>query len=184
MPHESAHILGEVVSVRLSLHELALQRLQDAERPLQPLNRLCLVGAPSVRASVWQETALRAVAAEADAEDPNAPLTGLLLVLPTGWLHFVEGSLPSLSAYLALLQKEEAAGGLTRIKVASCMDDVPARTFGRWNYSKLDASRNNYTEVRAPRPRPPRSPIETSGGDSPFARGCMLKFRVHSHCTS
>lgn len=146
---------GEPIATgeRETLLGLTLRLLAERDKPLQPLSRLCIVGASSGpgQASNWHERALQSIAADADPDDAHAPLTGLFLVLPTGWIHFVEGSLPGLSAYVRLLREEEASGGAVRgVKVASCMDDVPSRTFSRWNSTKLDVPRSNYVEVRTP----------------------------------
>lgn len=135
---------------RVSLHDLTLQRHESQAKPLQPLGRLCLVGGPHPSIGSWHEKAVRTVTKAADPKDQNAQLTGLLLVVQTGWIHLVEGSTPSLSAYLSLLRAEEQTGGAVRtVKVASCMDDVPRRTFSRWVNSKIDVARNNYMEVGA-----------------------------------
>jgi hypothetical protein len=160
---------------RETLHGLTLRRLREQGKPLQPLGRLCIVGVGASSgpgsASSWHERALRSVAADADADDAHAPLTGLFLALPTGWIHFVEGSLPGLSAYVRLLREEEQqAGGAVRgVKVASCMDDVPNHAFSRWNMTKLEVSRNNYVEV----PMPP-SPFCPYSSASPLGRPTAL----------
>ena len=75
----------------------------------------------------------------------STDVTGLLLCLPTGWIHLVEASQASLSELLRVLNRATSGGGnLTEVKVISSMDDVPKRNFATWSHKGLDVQRGNY----------------------------------------
>mmetsp|Transcript_124 Transcript_124/g.273 ORF Transcript_124/g.273 Transcript_124/m.273 type:complete len:244 (+) Transcript_124:21-752(+) len=138
---------------RLSLQSVTLQRLERANRPLQQLNRLCLVGTlrESVscdRVSDWFQSQARL---HGDTADTTSIVTGMQLLLPPGFLVIMESSLPSLSAMMRALQAEISLGdGMLEImKVVSCMDDVPSRCFNGWSFKTLDVAKSNYMEVDA-----------------------------------
>eukprot|EP00312_Isochrysidales_sp_CCMP1244_P000353 CAMPEP_0196669072 /NCGR_PEP_ID=MMETSP1090-20130531/384_1 /TAXON_ID=37098 /ORGANISM="Isochrysis sp, Strain CCMP1244" /LENGTH=249 /DNA_ID=CAMNT_0042006569 /DNA_START=16 /DNA_END=765 /DNA_ORIENTATION=+ len=125
---------------------------QRGEKSLQPLCRLCLAGSSNASQGTsvgdWHQSTVRKIDASGESDlEPRAPLTGLLLTLPSGWIHFLEGHPPSMSEYLQQLTTAEAAGILSSIKVVSCMDDAPARSFGDWLACSVEVARGNYMDV-------------------------------------
>lgn len=141
--------------------DATLGRLERSQRPLQPLNRLLLIGAatPGVdgpQLTEWHEKQVNAVKAivmdmekvpGGEASDTSSSITGLLLSLPTGWIHMVEASLSTLTELLTAIKQGADTGVLTNVKVVSAMEDINNRTFSFWSHKQLDVGRGNYEEV-------------------------------------
>jgi len=139
---------------RVSLQSITLQRLESTSRPLQPVNRLVIVGsadAPAASIADWFEQRVHMRGGDVADGDMSSLVTGLLLMFPTGWIHIIEGSLPSLSLLIREMLKEldTAAGAFRAVKVVSCMDDIPARSMSRWQHNEVAVQRGNYAEVDA-----------------------------------
>mmetsp|Transcript_19411 Transcript_19411/g.41045 ORF Transcript_19411/g.41045 Transcript_19411/m.41045 type:complete len:258 (-) Transcript_19411:229-1002(-) len=141
----------EEPAARPTLHSVVIERLKRLNRPLQPINRICLVGKATGGGGAKAVASFfeRNVRSVGDAIDTSSLLTGMLLQLPTGWLCLMEGALASLSVLLSALHKESKCedASVGEMKVICIMDDVGDRTFSRWTHTTLDVSRNNYMEL-------------------------------------
>lgn len=125
-----------------TLLEASLQRVEESEtRTLQPVTRMAIVGklapaAPAEGFGVW-----------CDAQLKDAPLTGCLLLLPTGWVQMIEGPSTAVVPFLNALLAQTAGGLLASAKVIYAAEDVADRAFPTFCYKELSVLRGNYTEV-------------------------------------
>ena len=123
-----------------TLLDRSLELLEEAGLSLVPEARVCLVGqlAPGTTGATfgsWCEMTLKKAC-------PTA--TGLLLMLPTGFLHTFEGPQPELSRFL----KELAASGtLAAARVIAQQESVRTRYFPHWIAKEGSAMRSNYMEL-------------------------------------
>ena len=120
--------------------------LAAAERSMQPLARVCLVGR-------FEQAADRSQFAKScheqfDALEEEKRVTGLLLTLPTGWILLGEGPHASLRTFLRSTNGQMGTM-FEGIKVIHSSEDVPRRHFQTWGAKDADAVRNNYAEVDA-----------------------------------
>ena len=142
--------------------EAKLERLDRTNRPQQPLSRMCLVGRAADGVSAdevveWHETKVRAVQqhvmdlekAHGDSGDTSSAVTGMLIYLPTGWLHVVECSHATLSELLLAFTDGVALDKLRDVKVVATTDDIAGRSFVNWSHKQLDVQRGNFQEVDA-----------------------------------
>ncbi len=147
---------------RMSMLEAKLERLDRTNRPQQPLSRMCLVGRAADGVSAdevveWHETKVRAVQqhvmdlekAHGDSGDTSSAVTGMLICLPTGWLHVVECSHATLSELLLAFTDGVALDKLRDVKVVATTDDIAGRSFVNWSHKQLDVQRGNFQEVDA-----------------------------------
>ena len=126
--------------------QVTLDRLKDAGRSLQPLARICLVG--RFEQGVDKSSHERTCRAHFSALDEEKGVTGLLMMLPSGWIHLVEGPHASLTGFLRTLHGQ--VGAIHEgIKVIHSAEDVLQRSFSSWNAKEVSAVRNNYAEVDA-----------------------------------
>jgi len=120
-----------------------LTELAPRPAPLLPLGRVCLVGALSEPSA----TAAFAKWVSPFFEKP-AEVTGLLLLLESGWIMTVEGPSADLIAFLRKLHQQLAAGKMvSTAKVVSCQEDVRSRYFPTWAHHKMSVLRSNYAEI-------------------------------------
>jgi len=126
--------------------QLVFDNLAAAERSLQPLGRICLVGRFEQGAAKGAfEKSCRDTFGEFVGEKA---VTGLLLIFPTGWIQLVEGIHESLTIFLRSVTKQ--LGNMHEgVKVIHSAEDVPKRHFQSWNAKDVNAVRNNYAEVDA-----------------------------------
>lgn len=101
-----------------------LQRLDTAGVSITPMNRVFLAG------SVAEGFKPEAVIAAHEAAFSGLDVTGLMLILPTGWVGIVEATLKPLSALLKKLDEEEC---VANVKMVGHNEDVPARYFTFWS---------------------------------------------------
>ena len=140
--------------------EAKLERLDRTNRPQQPLSRMCLVGraadgVSSEEVVEWHEQKVRAVQqhvmdmekVHGDSGDTSSAVTGLLICLPTGWLHVVECSHTTLSELL--LAFNDGVDKLKGVKVVASTDDIAGRAFVNWSHKQLDVQRGNFQEIDA-----------------------------------
>jgi hypothetical protein len=125
-----------------SLLDASLEHLEGAGHSLQLLTRVCLVGrcAPGSPAAAF---------ASSCADLCKPPLvTGLLLMLPDGWLQTVEGPTASLVPFLRALDKLQQQGEkLSAVKIVSVQEDVRARYFNSWGSKSVSVVRSNFMEI-------------------------------------
>jgi hypothetical protein len=124
-----------------SLLDVALEGLDAAGRGLQPVARVCLLGqlAADVLASDhghWCASHL------------SPQLTGLLLLLPGGWLHTIEGPYPELAAFLKMVAAEQPSK-IAGVRIIAAQEDVRSRCFPHWSYKEASVQRSNYAEIDA-----------------------------------
>ena len=126
-----------------SLLDVGLERLAAAERGLQPIARVCLVGSLSPGASADAFGAWCA-----DFCKPPAAVTGLLLLFPTGWLQTMEGPTADLLPLLHAMAAQLDPGAMLRtVSVISAQEDVRGRYFSTYVHRQVSAVRNNYCEI-------------------------------------
>jgi len=121
----------------VSLLAMTMDRLAQAGRPLEPTNRIVVLGklAEGVTAQMFVSMHEQAVGKD---------VAGLLLLLPSGFAEILEGPLVALRSVLRMLSNEAlVANG----KVAGFTEDVPARNFSCWSSKELDVQRSNFVEV-------------------------------------
>lgn len=126
-----------------SLLSYSVAALEGASRSLQPITRVCLVGrlAPGAAAasfSSWCQAFTK----------PPAQLTGLLLLLPTGWLQIVEGPPADVVSFVRAMEAQLAPGEhLSVAKVVSTQEDVRERFYPGWSSKSVSVVRTNYTDI-------------------------------------
>lgn len=125
----------------MSLVDTVLDKLQAAGRGLTPLTRVCLVGqlAPGTSASHFGDWCSNVTADHRD-------VTGLLLLLPTGWIQTIEGPAADVMPYLHAIAGQ-LGNLLSSVKVIGCQEDVRGRYFMEWAFTQANALRNNYAEL-------------------------------------
>lgn len=121
----------------VSLLAMTMDRLAQAGRPLEPINRIIVLGkrAEGVNVETFVSTHEQTVGKD---------VTGLLLLLPGGFVEIVEGPLVALRSVLRMLSNE---GLVANGKVAGFTEDVPRRSFSCWSSKELDVQRSNFVEV-------------------------------------
>lgn len=147
--------------------QVMIDRLSDAGRSLQPIARICMLGSlkHGVDKSFYEKWCRKQL--------DQGEVTGLLLLMPTGWIQLLEGSHALLVAFLRSLDVEL---GTTHeaIKVIHAAEDVPKRMFRIWNAREVNIARKNYAEVNT-KLLPSLLGETTIGG--PFSR-CKTFLRV------
>jgi len=129
---DSATLLGTV-----------LDRLNENNRSLVTLSRVCLVGklsgtTPEAAFSAWCDNYFR----------PPADVTGLLLQLDSGFIVTMEGATNDLLPFLrALTDQLEPGGSCSSAKVVAQQEDVRGRYFPKWSTHKMSVVRSNYAEL-------------------------------------
>lgn len=126
----------------MSLLDVTLERVEAAGRGLQPLTRVSLIGRLAVGTSA---DAFAGVCAE-HCKAPGRDLTGLLMLLPNGWIQTVEGSHQDVLPYLRVLAAQFADGKLAKLSVISSQEDIRGRYFKSWASKSVSAQRSNYSE--------------------------------------
>ncbi|KAL3926987.1 MAG: hypothetical protein SGPRY_003034 [Prymnesium sp.] len=122
--------------------QLALESMRRASQPLLPLSRLCLVGQTAEGGGKAWEKFCTTIVREA----PDDGITGLLLVLPSGWVMLAEGSHPALMSLLHAIRGQQ--GKLIHLgRVIHQSEDVPARFFSAWGTKATSVVRHSYSEV-------------------------------------
>lgn len=127
----------------MSLLDTVTDSLAAAGRPLVTLSRVCLVGklsgvVPDATFKTWCETYVRS----------PAEVTGLLLLLDSGFLATIEGPTNDLLPLLkAMAEQLEPGGSLAAVKVVSQQEDVRSRYFPSWLSHKMSVVRSNYAEL-------------------------------------
>jgi len=121
----------------VSLLAMTMDRLAQAGRPPEPINRIIVLGklAEGVTAEMFVSMHEQTLGQEA---------TGLLLLLPSGFVEMVEGPLSALRTVLHMLANK---GLVANGKVAGFTEDVPTRYFSCWCPKDLDVQRSNFVEV-------------------------------------
>jgi hypothetical protein len=125
-----------------SLLDVTLERVQAAGRGLQPLTRVSLIG----RLAAGTSADAFAGACAEHCKAPGRDLTGLLMLLPNGWIQTVEGSHQDILPYLRTLAAHIADGKLAKLTVISSQEDIRSRYFSSWASKSVSAMRSNYME--------------------------------------
>jgi len=126
-----------------SLLDVALERLTDAGRELEPLMRVSLIGRLAAGSSA---DAFGKWCAE-HCKQP-AQLTGLLMMLPNGWVQTIEGPGADVVPYLHAMRAQMSGSGmLAKAVVIAAQEDIRGRYFPSWAYKSASAQRSNYAEV-------------------------------------
>lgn len=126
----------------MSLLDVTLERLEGAGRELQPLARVSLIG----RVAAGTSADAFAASCGERCKVSGTALTGLLMLLPNGWIQTVEGSLQDILPYLHFLAAQFADGKLAKLSVISQQEDIRSRYFPSWQSKSVSAMRSNYME--------------------------------------
>ena len=121
----------------VSLLMMTMDRLAQAERPLEPTNRIIVLGKLAEGTTAEMFVAMHEQTLGED-------VTGLLLMLPSGFAEIVEGPLVALRSVLRVLSNK---GVVENGKVAGFTEDVPTRSFSCWSSKALDVQRSNFVEL-------------------------------------
>jgi hypothetical protein len=121
----------------VSLLAMNMDRLAQAGRSLEPTSRIIVLGKLAEGTSAEMFVSMHEQTLGED-------VTGLLLMLPSGFAEMVEGPLAALRRVLRMLSSK---GLVDNGKVAGFTEDVPARSFSCWSSKALDVQRSNFVEV-------------------------------------
>ena len=121
----------------VSLLAMTMDRLAQAGRSLEPTSRIIVLGKLAEGTSAEMFVSMHEQTLGED-------VTGLLLMLPSGFAEMVEGPLVALRRVLRMLSSK---GLVDNGKVAGFTEDVPARSFSCWSSKALDVQRSNFVEV-------------------------------------
>lgn len=121
----------------VSLLAMTMDRLAQAGRSLEPTSRIIVLGKLAAGTSAEMFVSMHEQTLGED-------VTGLLLMLPSGFAEMVEGPLVALRRVLRMLSSK---GLVDNGKVAGFTEDVPARSFSCWSSKALDVQRSNFVEV-------------------------------------
>ena len=146
-----------------SLLDTVTERLIKSGRGLETLSRVCLLGklAPN------QTNAAFGSWCQGQLDAFDGRVTGLLLLMPPGWLFAFEGPPADMSAFMKILAPE-VPGQLESVSILSCQEDIRSRCFPHWTCKETSVQRSNYAELESDGSSVPGLLADTVIG----ARGC------------
>jgi len=123
--------------------QVVLEGLNTAERSMQPLVRVCVVGKAMDHTNSWDKWC---AGFTKELIGTDKAITGLLLMLPTGWIMMAEGVHASVTAFLRATTAQKGKLYETA-KVIHHAEDISGRCFQAWGAKSGNAARNNYADV-------------------------------------
>jgi len=131
-----------VTRMPATLLDSHIEQLEASGKGLKTMTRMCLIGrlAPGSSAaafSSWCETALAPA---------GGSITGLLLLLPDGWVQTIEGPQEEVPGFVRSLRD---CTHLAASRVLSAQEDVRSRYFPHWSSAEASVQRSNYAEIEA-----------------------------------
>lgn len=126
--------------VASNLLDTHLEALEASGKGLKTMTRVCVIGKLSAGASGsgFSSWCQKSLAPSGDS------VTGLLLLLPDGFVHTLEGPQADIPPFL---QSLHLCDQLAECRIISSQEDVRSAYFPHWTSAEANVQRSNYAEI-------------------------------------